>query len=43
MTQRITIYFCTKCDMRDYPIGKVKKLGKCKCGKDTRYELLVEV
>ena len=44
MTQGIIIYFCWWCDMRDYLIGKVKKLGKCeKCGKDTRYELLVEV
>lgn len=38
------IVYCKHCDGRDYPIGKVKKLGKCeRCGKDTRYELLVEV
>lgn len=39
----ILVYSCTHCDGRNYKVGKVKKLGKCKCGKNTRYELLVEV
>ena len=43
MTQRMIIYYCFYCDMRDYKVGIIKKLGKCKtCGRDTRYELLVE-
>jgi len=44
MAQGTTIYYCRHCDGRDYKVGKVKKLGKCeRCGKDTRYELLVEI
>jgi len=43
MAQGIIIYYCRSCDKRDYKMGKVKKTGRCKCGKDTRYELLVEV
>ena len=38
------IYFCGRCDMRDYLVGKVTKIERCKkCGRNVRYQLLVEV
>ncbi len=38
------IYFCGRCDMREYLVGRVTKIGRCrKCGRDVRYQLLVEV
>ncbi len=43
MAQGMRIVYCRHCDGRDYPVGKTKKIDRCKCGKDTRYELLVEV
>ncbi len=40
----IIIYFCGRCDMREYWVGKVTKIERCKkCGRDVRYQLLVEV
>ncbi len=40
----IIIYFCGWCDMREYWVGKVTKIERCKkCGRNVRYQLLVEI
>ena len=41
---KLIIYYCCRCDMRDYPVGKATKIERCKkCGRNVRYQLLVEI